>query len=119
MTEQQELLEPKPLKEGGPNEPRYFKCAAPFPTRDEAEKAIVAFLDEVEALREKHQIADVAVVIKDAAEDAGSFMIDGFWGNALEQETILAWAFGKAQVERQDRIAEFIAANSLKARRRP
>lgn len=118
MAEQQELIEPKVLKEGKTDEARYRKCAEPFATQDEAEAALKAFLDGVEALREECRIASVAVVVKDSSEDTGTFMIDGFWGNSIEQETILAWAFGKAQAERQQRIMELIGAKGLKAKRK-
>lgn len=50
------------------NPEKYEELSKPFENRQEAEKAIKAFLRAVSKLRDKHKIADVVVVIK------GSFL---------------------------------------------
>jgi hypothetical protein len=57
------------LKPKWVNDPdKYEKLSKPFDNRQEAEKAIKAFMAAVSKLREKHKIADVVVAIK------GSFL---------------------------------------------
>lgn len=108
MSEQQDLIEKKELKAGTSNESRYMKCSAPFETQIDAEKAITSFIDGIEELRERYGIANVAFAIKDSALDVGVFLVDGFYGNSLEHEALLAWAFGKAQAEREQQIMELL-----------
>lgn len=115
MPEQKELS-PTVVRGGSANPERYMKCAEPFKTQDEAEQALRDFLDAVEELREKHRIANVAIVVKDSSWDIGTFMVDGFWGSEMEQETMLAFSLGRAQSDRQERIDRLMAGNPLKRR---
>ncbi len=107
MSQQQELPGAEVLREDKHDPKRYMKCAQPFSSKEAANAALVAFMDEVEAARERHLIANVAIVVKDSCEygdDVGEFMVRGHFGNTLEEESMLAYAYGQASAERQERI---------------
>lgn len=121
MAEQQELLGAELLREGKDDPKRYLKCAEPFAAKDIATEALKAFMEEVEASREKHLIANVAIIVKDSidyGDDVGSFLVRGFFGNSLEEEGMIAYALGNAQSERQERIYKMIAGDSIKKLKR-
>jgi hypothetical protein len=48
--------------EVSPNPELYARMAVPYETADAAQTAIKAFLADVAALREKHRIAEVAII---------------------------------------------------------
>lgn len=109
------------LKEGKADPDRYRMCSEPFVDSDAADAAVRAFLDEVEASRVKHRIADVSYVIQDSMvteNDApGMFIITGHQGDSLKREAMLAYALGQCQKERETLIAELLAGRGYKKRR--
>ena len=91
---------------------RYAKCSQPFADAAEARAAVDAFLADISMLREKHLISDVEVIIKDSTgkgEDTGAFMWSAHFGNSLEREAMLAYAYGSAQKDRETLIARLLA----------
>ena len=76
------------------NDPEtYRKMAEPFPTIANAEAETEAFFDGVAALRKRHNIANVYMILKDAAVRDGAeaeFFLTGGMGNSLEFESMLA-----------------------------
>lgn len=117
MSGQQELPQPELLREGKHDPKRYLKCAQPFPSKDAGNAALTAFMEEVEAAREKHLIANVSIVIKDSCDygnDVGEFMVRGHFGNSLEEESMLAYAYGQASAGRQERIFKALGGGGIK-----
>lgn len=109
------------IKQGKSDPGRYQVCSAPFADSDEADAAVRAFLDEVEAARVKHRIADVSYVIQDSMKtdsgEPGMFIITGHQGDSLKREAMLAYALGQCQKEREQLIAELLAGRGYKKRK--
>jgi hypothetical protein len=107
------------IKEGKVDPDRYLRCSEPFADTDEADKAVRAFLDEIEAARVHHRIADVTYVIQDSyrAEDSPAmFIITGHQGDSLKREAMLAYALGQCQKEREELIGKLLAGKGYRAR---
>lgn len=110
------------LREGKADPDRYQMCSEPFADSDAADVAVRAFLDELEAARVKHRIADVSYVIQDSMKtdsgEAGIFIITGHQGDSAKREAMLAYALGQCQKEREQLIAELLAGRGYKKRSR-
>lgn len=90
-----------------PNPELYARMAVPYETADAAQAAIKAFLAGVAALREKHRIAEVAMI-------AGAYTGDelvaitqtlGDQGRSLRLATVLAREIALAKAEDYEREA--------------
>ncbi len=92
----------------------YREMEKPFPNVADAANAIDKFWDEVYALRVKHRIADVHLVIAvNAIGDTGNegrIALNGHIGSQLNAESMIAYAIGMVQAERQQMIAELVSA---------
>lgn len=104
------------------NDPaKYRELSKPFPNAKAAGNAVQAFWDEVQALREKHKIPDLLVVIavNGLCEDGlaeGRVMLTVSCGAAMMEESLAAFALGEASARRQEITAELLAR---KGARRP
>lgn len=100
----------------------YRELSKPFKSQEEADAAIHAFWDELYELRNKHRIPDLTVVlcanVKPEDEDEGTVMLESHMGDELKRETMLAWAFGRAQADRQGNIARLIGKGSIASLKR-
>lgn len=99
---------------------RYAKCSEPFADTDTANAALEAFFDAVGRAREEHLIADVEVIVKDSTgegEATGAFMSSAHFGSQLERESMLAYAFGQAQKDRQRLISLLLAGERTTPRK--
>lgn len=121
MGEKEEEPQGRLIKEGKDDPDRYRMCSAPFANTDEADAAVKAFLDDLEAARVKHRIADVAYVIQDSMKtdngEPSMFIITGHQGDSLKREAMLAYALGQCQKERETLIGELLAGRGYKKRR--
>lgn len=121
MKEKEEPEQGRLLREGKADPDRYRMCSEPFANSEAADAAVRAFLDEVEAARVKHRVADVTYIIQDSlkSEDGepGMFIITGHQGDSLKQEAMLAYALGRCQKERETLISELLAGRGYKKRK--
>ena len=96
----------------------YRKLCEPFPSAEAAEDALNAFWEELYELRNKHRIPDLTVVARanfaSDDDDEASVMVDVHCGDRLQKEPMLAWAFGRAQADRQAEIGRLMNG-SIKA----
>lgn len=101
------------------NDPKtYRELSNPFATNEEANAALRAFFDDVEAARRKHKIADVIalceiVVEIEGEETRGSGSLH--MGDASRQLVMLAREFGAAQQAHQEMLA-LVVARARKSR---
>jgi hypothetical protein len=86
----------------------YHECSKPFESGAVANKAAQSFFNEVYRARCRHRIADVHVVIRDQVVKDQTVMTDFHCGSAAHSEQMTAWAFGRAQAERQAAIARMV-----------
>lgn len=90
----------------------YRKMSEPFSGADEANAAVKAFFDDVEAAREKHRIADVVVgvnikvIYNDGEEGIGGSMMN--LGDIMQAQLIAAMLLGQYQAECRQMIAKAI-----------
>lgn len=109
------------LRESKADPDRYRMCSEPFADSDEADRAVRAFCDELEAARVKHRIADVSYIIQDSMQtesgEPGMFIITGHQGDSMKREAMLAYALGQCQKERETLIAELLAGRGYKKRK--
>lgn len=90
----------------------YRKLCEPFPSAAAADEALDAFWLELYELRNKHKIPDLSVVAAvSATAESGeaTLMVDVHIGDQLRKESMLAWAFGQAQSERQAEIGRLVS----------
>lgn len=96
----------------------YREMSKPHASLEEANKEITAFEEAVFELRKKHKIADVYIVISDSMINEegkeGQFFLTFQMGDALKSEGMLAYALGRAQKERQERIGEILAGSGIR-----
>jgi hypothetical protein len=80
---------------------------------EHAEKALNEFFEEFYDLRNKHGIANAYCIVQmnvladDGSE--GEVITSMHAGNELVKESLAAWALGKEQANRQQRIAKLLA----------
>lgn len=82
----------------------YRRLSEPFDDVEDANSALTKFWEDLYALRNKHGLANVTVVVKDSVKDSGAFMWSAHCGSSLEEEAMAAWHFGQASSRRQDSI---------------
>ena len=99
---------------------RYTECRRGFATMDECNSEFAAFQEAVKELRYKHRIAEVHVTCQLTLQDGGEFFSDFHFGSWLHMEPMTAWAFGRAQAERQEEMIELAkcARNAVQSRGR-
>jgi hypothetical protein len=92
--------------------PKLYREMEPFESVELAQRASDAFFEELAELRKKHKITDVLAVCKfsyNAASGEESEAITmSSWGNAMNIETLAAYALGMIQAERQERIGALL-----------
>lgn len=90
----------------------YRELNKPFPSAEAADAAIEAFWGEFYELRVKHKLPDVLVVIRAnvVCEDGeeSDAIVSMHAGSTLHKESMAAWAFGRAQLERQQAIGKML-----------
>ena len=95
------------------NDPgNYRNLSVPFNGPDEANKAVEAFFTEIESVRKRHRIADVAVAlainVKYESGQEGIAMTHGAFGDCFKAESLLAYALGVEQASQRKRIATLL-----------
>lgn len=95
------------------NDPEnYRKMSVPFDGPDAANDAVRAFYAEVEAARNRHRIADVAVAIalnvKYESGQEGIAMTHAAFGDCFKTESLLAYALGVEQADGRQRLATLL-----------
>lgn len=104
------------------NDPATYRAmSAPFPTPEACNAAITAFSEELRALRLKHRIRDVYVVIAGAVvyegdDGEGEWMTTLAMGNAAMQPALAAYGLGEAQADHRERINKLTAMAGRKGR---
>jgi hypothetical protein len=101
---------------GGRVDPgNYRQMWEPFSDSKAADETLKLFFDGVYRLRNELGIADVVLVIRDSIADAdreggeGLFLTMQTIGDSLKAQSMLAWAFGKAQADDKNRIMAILA----------
>jgi len=83
------------------NNPKlYRRMSEPFGSPSDGRKAIEAFFEELQALREKHHIRDVSVVWTVACVDGNDeteMVGRAHLGSTAKELPMLAWALGRAE----------------------
>ncbi len=101
---------------------RYRTLSEPFDSKETGQAAILAFFKDLGEIRVKHKIPDLYVVIRASVltetKEEGIFTTSLHYGSELEAEGMLAWALGRVQCERQDRIAKQIKGAMKHAKHR-
>jgi hypothetical protein len=94
------------------NDPEnYRKNSVPFDGPDAANDAVKAFYTEVEAARNRHRIADVAVAIAlnvKYENGEGIAMTHAAFGDCFKTESLLAYALGVEQADGRQRLATLL-----------
>ena len=90
----------------------YRELSKPFPTKEAANAALVAFQEELGELRKKHRLADVTVVVSVSITypdgEEGDAMIVGGYGSTTKRESMLAYAYGKERAENEAALAKML-----------
>lgn len=100
------------------NDPEnYRKMSEPFATAEEGNAAIDSFFVELRALRNKHRLADVLMVVSismsyEAGE--GRAITQSMHGDALKAEGMAACSLGRLQEERREIINQMMAGKRSK-----
>ena len=100
------------MSEWKPDPEKYQRLSAPFDTLEEAQAAGEAFFKDLSELREKHRIANLAVIIRTEVKDVGPGLANAFYGDWAQEELMLAWAMGKAHGERATYLARLLGGKS-------
>lgn len=99
----------------------YRALSQPFESYEAANEAIEAFMTAVRDLREKHRLQNVHVIVSGLAVgpagEEGRWMTSAHNGDELLAEAMVAWAFGRESVFRQERIAEAVKGTLRDQRR--
>lgn len=97
----------------------YRKLNEPFPTLKEANDSLEKFWQGVYALRVECRIPDLYMIVGFNAVgsqgDEGYMMGILHAGDELKRESMVAYAFGKEQSDRQSNIARLVSDNVVKA----
>lgn len=100
----------------------YRAMCEPFESSEEANAAINGFNTDLRAIRAKYGMRDVIALISGSYKVEGAeevdFCIDMMHGDEMKQEYLLAWALGKAQAERQERISHVMRQAIQRAEKR-
>ncbi len=104
-----------------PNPKLYREMSKPFSSMQEANAALQAFMDELGELRKKHKLPDVYFCVRISYEKDGEelpAMTHGGYGDSLEHESMLAFAIGQVQSDRQEMISDLMKRGMRAALRR-
>ena len=88
----------------------YRECCTPKPP-EQAQTDWDAFCQAVYELRVKHRIPDIdllARMVIQYEEGEGQAMTHAHFGDELQAEPMIAWAFGYEQSQRQERITSLL-----------
>ena len=94
------------------NPAMYRELSRPFETIEDANEALTAFEKDLYELRVKHRIPDllfvmrVSVLYEDGEE--GAPVAVGMFGDENQMESLAGVAYGRANAERQERIAKVV-----------
>jgi len=88
----------------------------PFDTIEQADAAMDAFAADVRALRVKHRLADVYVVMMvphrgDAGRE-GQVISRFSMGDTLKSEAMVAWALGREQAAHREFVERLLAGSA-------
>jgi hypothetical protein len=101
------------------NSKLYRELSQPFESAKAADEALNAFFEDVRAAREKHKVPECYIITSatwtDGDKESGGFSAGGF-GKQMEHEAMCAYALGKVQSEREEKIAA-ILGNLKKGKR--
>lgn len=103
------------------DEDNYRELSKPFPSTEDAQKALEGFWDEFYALRNKWRLADVYVIFKLGVvtpDGEGQICTSMSAGSSMNHEPMTAWAFGYEQRQRQEAIAAIVAGAVTQRRRK-
>lgn len=89
--------------------PKLFReLSQPIENADAADAALKAFYEELSALREKHRIRDVYVILAgsyfSSDGEEHEFLTSGCYGDSMKSYGMVAWAFGREQAEYDELI---------------
>lgn len=87
------------------------KCREPFASGEAADAAVGGFLSELYALRIKHGLADVFVVVGDFYLDGGQrvgAVTTYMCGDESHEERLAAFGYGRASANRQRAVGLLI-----------
>ena len=92
---------------------RYRDMSVPHPSMEALNQALKEFQEELSALRVKHKLRDLLVIIQSPYLSVDGEEIDaaihlGF-GDAMKHEAQLAFTLGIVQAERQEMVAKFLS----------
>lgn len=95
----------------------FRRMAEPFPNVEAANVAVEAFWDEFAALREKHKVTNVYVIVEspylaDDGEETGMCLC-GMIGDSQKSEAMTAYAFGRESAKRQENISRIVKAAGI------
>ncbi len=106
------------------NDPNHYRMMSdPFADATQANDALAAFFDDVKAARDKHLIADVAVVVQVTvrAPDGAprNACASAYYGDPLANKlALLAREYGAAREQHEQVMAETIEAGRRSVRER-
>lgn len=96
--------------ENDPN--NYHEMSKPFENPEQANQAISDFYEDLKAIRKKHKIPDVLVVLEASviyeSGNRGEFMHHVGLGDARNQCALGAFAYGQTQADHREFINTFI-----------
>lgn len=104
--------------------PKLFRdLSVPFESAKASNEAVEAFFTEFGALREKHKLTNVYVIVSASYEtedkqDEAEFVTSCMFGDTMRAEMLTAWALGREQQTRQETIARFLESALKDARKR-
>lgn len=86
----------------------YLERQVPHETDTAANEALAAFYAGTRALAKEHRIPDAVIVVRLNVKNSDGTVVPCMasihHGSDLEEEGMLAWAFGRAQQRREERI---------------
>ncbi len=99
---------------------KYRAMSAPFENQTEANAAVKAFYDEVQAAREKHQIGDVICLVEIAhgskfGERRGTTSL--YLGDRAHHLPMMARAYGQERERHETMLGEHIESGRAQVRR--
>ena len=94
----------------------YRQLSQPFESLDAADKAVQSFFSEVSELRKKHKITNLYLIVgSSVTTDTGEpeFLTTRHFGDSLKRESMVAYAFGQEQSERQELIGKLLSGKGI------
>jgi hypothetical protein len=97
----------------------YLDLSKGFASSEEAEAALNAFWDDLYEIRVKHRIPDVHATCRIVVDGQGDLMTTMHAGSEMLAEAMTAWAFGRAQGDRQERISSLLGNVGITRKSKP